>query len=206
LIGGDSVIKKFWLSPISVVLAGLFFASFLFIGCVTAVSRTQKFQPRVGIEKQFFMASDPKIFPNDVRADLGKYRDKLVSWTGIVLDLRYEEPENQPDSAFWIIKVQHRYYDWLIDFGPQPERYFLSPTGEGEFEVVVGVRRFTGADHEAAIKEVREQFHPGDMIFAYGRPTWVLDDGRVHLDYGFATSIAQHGFGTSAQSYGRIVR
>jgi hypothetical protein len=158
--------------------------------CVSMPANSQKFKPIDPIEQQFFAAADEKVFPNDVRENLGKYKDNMVAWAGVITDVNYTEPADQPESGFWIIKAKHHYFNWLVAPGPQPER----------------VHRPADADREAAAKIVRSQFRLGDMVIAYGRPTWVMDDGRVHLDFGFASAIAKEAVSTAKLKYGRLAR
>lgn len=133
---------------------------FLFLtvpGCISFAPHSNSFKPAGAIEKEYFDLSDASIFPNDIKADLKKYKDKTVSWVGVVDSVKLDEPMNQPEYGFWLIAAQHHYYDWIVDHGLQAERFFLSPDGEGPFYVVVPVKRYLTHERNQRIKEIESR-------------------------------------------------
>ena len=83
------------------------------VGCVHALPGTEPYKPGGKVEAGFMAKSDFSIFPNDVRADLTKYKGKTVAWTGIITDAQLEEPADRPLYAWWKVSVSHRYFDWI---------------------------------------------------------------------------------------------
>ncbi|HMN67937.1 MAG TPA: hypothetical protein PKC28_05295 [Bdellovibrionales bacterium] len=165
--------------------------------------RTDRFQPAGPTERQFFAASDSRIHPNDVRAGFAKYKNSTVSWVGVVKSARLEEPKEYPEFGFWHIRAVHHYYDWKVDHSVQRERFFLSSKGEGEFVVIVPVKRYTADQRVVEIEKTGNSYRPGNMIVAYGRPH-KIEKGVIELR-GFSNSVAAGDFSVN-HSYGRTAR
>ncbi len=78
--------------------------------------------------RELYARARRDVWPEHVLASPAKYRDVLVVWSGIV-----REHQVTPDGQQLRTVLDHRYWDFREDRGPQPERYFLSPRGEGAF-------------------------------------------------------------------------
>ena len=106
------------------------------------------------------------VFPSQVREQPAAWADTIVAWTGVIVAIKYQGAG--ADRAVRIMAA-HRYFDWIEDDGIQREKYFLSPRGDGRFATYWGVG--TPADQKFI-----DQFAVGDMLVAYGRPTFVRPD------------------------------
>lgn len=173
-------------------------------GCTSMLPHTKKFEPGGPQEKMYFDLSDGTIFPDDVRKDPKKYSKVIVSWTGVIESVEFDEASNDDTKSFWIFRAKHHYYDWLLDYSIQREKFFLSPKGEGKFTVIVPVKKY-GANAENFKKQVLESFAKGDMIVAYGTPDKVENES-IRLSNGFANSVPARYFSTKYLTYDRVPR
>lgn len=110
----------------------------------------------------------------DVRmADVGRTEAAgTVVWAGIVRTVRAEDTDS--GRPVLELEVEHRHFDWVADAGLQPERYFLSPLGEGNFRTRWQLPRVVSA------AEVLANMTPKDMVVVYGHPR-VVDAGGVEM-------------------------
>jgi hypothetical protein len=132
------------------------------------------------------------IFPDDVREAGGS--SELVAWAGIAESLEISEEDGVPTET---MRVLHRYFDWIEDFGLQRECFFLSPEGEGEFTAKWPLKK------EWDLKLLQQQMRPGGMMVVYGRPELV--DGDV-VDLGtasYARYFPIEAYRTDKLDYGR---
>ena len=139
------------------------------------------YEPVSAREFTFFARATRDVYPDDVRRDLDRHRRTSVAWAGVV---RSFQVSKESDATVLRFDVEHRYFDWVEDVGPQRARYFLSRRGEG---AIRGAWSMSPEAFGAASKRV----HEGDMLIVYGLfPTeyvrlvdsTIYDDTR--LDYG----------------------
>ena len=104
---------------------------FLLCGCPGTMPGSRQYQPLPEWEAKFFAQARRDIFPQDVRQDPQHFKSTLVVWTGIIKSIEHVQYNSSPFVQF---TVEHHYFDWVEDFGLQPERFFVSPYGEGYFE------------------------------------------------------------------------
>ena len=146
------------------------------------------YRPATDDEAQLYARARRDVLPGDVRNDPEGTSGTLVGWTGIVREIRISRHE----STF---VVEHFYWDWMLDFGTQLPRIFLSRQGEGVFQFSVG-----GQDGEW----LAEHSTVGDMLVAYGIPTRVTHpDATVGLRYIHARGLPEHFYSTDVWDYGR---
>lgn len=181
-----------------------YFFVLLLSGCVSSgilFPGSYTYQPSGPIESRWIKEADFSIYPDDVRKDFNKFKDKVVSWAGVIIEVRLEEPEDDPNYSYWIITADHHYFDRIDDRNIQPERYFLSKMGEGKFEVMVRMSRISGVDRDKFIRETKEWLSPGNMVVAYGRPT-KGSSGIIRL-LGHANAFPKKLYDVTKMSYGR---
>lgn len=88
------------------------------------------------------------------------YGDETIAWAGVVKDVEIFQSRYGPAVK---IQIEHRYFDWIEDHGAQPEVFFLSPRGEGEFII------FVKPDDKLSDKEARQLVPIGTMVVAVGK-------------------------------------
>jgi len=88
------------------------------------------YQPTGGPEARVFGRAAQDVYPDDVRAEPQRYVKMLVAWPGI---LRSYELTKDDETATIKLVLEHRYFDWIEDFSPRRERYFLSPVARAHF-------------------------------------------------------------------------
>ena len=135
-------------------------------GCGSFAPGSQPYRPLPQWEAQFFSQAHRDIFPGQVRQLPGAYRDSVVAWTGVIVSIEYQ---GEGASRAARITAEHRYFDWIEDSGVQREKYFLSPRGEGRFATYWGVA-------SPGDQKFIDQFSVGDMLVAYGHPSFVQPD------------------------------
>lgn len=101
----------------------------LLVGCTGGISGSKRYQVLSEHEKHMFSEANRNMFPDDVRNNFTENNHSLVVWSGIVKESKWRS-ESKSEI---IIFVEHHYWDWIEDYGLQPERAFLSPRGEGMF-------------------------------------------------------------------------
>jgi hypothetical protein len=135
--------------------------------------------------------ADRWFFPDDVRRDPDAASQKKLLWTGII---REQTRVSTPRGDAIEFRVEHHYWDFVLDYGAQLAHAFLSPRGEGSFVV-----RVSANELEADPKNFRE----GWMLLAWGSPHGVLPDGTVRLDMQASSGFPPGFFSTEMWDYGR---
>jgi len=135
-------------------------------GCTGLVPGSQAYQPLPRWEAGYFKQARRDVLPQQVRQQPDAYKDTLVAWTGVIVAIDYK---GEGAGRSVRITAEHHYFDWIEDSGIQKERFFLSPRGEGRFAVYWGAG---SADYQKFI----DQFAIGDMLVAYGHPSFVQPD------------------------------
>jgi hypothetical protein len=126
------------------------------------------YQPIKGPEAAAAEHADRYVYPADVRDQPQLHAKDMVVWAGI---LKSHEITGADAAATLVMTVEHRYYDWIEDFSPAPERYFLSPRGEGIFQASWSMSR-------QQFERMSGDVHDGDMVIVYGHPV-AASEGRV---------------------------
>jgi hypothetical protein len=152
------------------------------------------YQPTGDPEARVFERAARDVYPDDVRAEPQRYVKILVAWPGI---LRSHELKKDDDTATLKLTLEHRYFDWIEDFSPRRERYFLSPRGEGTF-------RATWSMSRAALDAMPQTLHKGDMLLVYGYPAEVRDRTVSVNPTEYARVIAGSLYTDKALNYGRV--
>ncbi|MDD5169761.1 MAG: hypothetical protein PHN75_13145 [Syntrophales bacterium] len=130
---------------------------FLICGCHTPY-HSLNFTPssQTGIEA--LSKAKRNIYPKQVLENPELYRNESVAWVGIVKDIKTVQLDKGLVAR---IVLEHHYFDWIEDHGAQPEVFFLSPRGEGEFGIILGPGEF-GSD-------IRVRIPIGSMMVAIGK-------------------------------------
>jgi len=128
------------------------------------------YRPASEEEYALFARARRDITPDSIRSGSESPAPDLVVWAGILQSL---EPGSDPSSEV-TVRVEHHYWDWVIDYGTQSTKILLSPGGEGVFEF-----QLTGAGAEW----LRDHAQIGDFTIVYGVPQDVRPDGVIQLRY-----------------------
>lgn len=133
------------------------------------------------------------VYPGDVLQHLEEHAGHTVAWAGVIRAFTVSEEAGQRVVR---LDVEHRYFDWIEDHGIQPERFFLSPRGEGTFRVAWPAPPRDRGERSVLI-------HVGDMLVSYGRPS-VVRDGVVGLHpVVYVRLIARRFYADNVLDYGR---
>jgi hypothetical protein len=133
---------------------------FTALGCPGLVPGSRMYKPVSDREAAVLARATRDIYPDDVRGDPQRYSKTLVAWAGI---LRSYEASKEHDATVLRFDIEHRYFDWIEDFGLQRERLFLSPRGEGAFRAAWSMPL-------DALGSVPQRVHEGDLLIVYGYP------------------------------------
>jgi hypothetical protein len=147
-------------------LSALALTFLLMSGC-HPVYYTADFKPSTERGVEAFARANKKIYPRQALENPELYRNETVAWAGIVKDISVFQSRMGPAAR---ILLEHHYFDWFEDHGAQPEFFFLSPRGEGDFAIVLGPGEFD----EQNIKRVPA----GLMVVAVGKPKVMSDPPR----------------------------
>ena len=150
------------------------------------------YEPLTKQEAQLLSRARRDFLPEDARYFFakqieGRSNAELVAWAGI---LREKRSSNGTPRFV----VEHRYWDWINDYGTQSTRIFLSARGEGLFHFALA-----GDEGQWLMKQAEE----GQMLIVYGVPIGVDPDGAIDLRYVHARGIPQSMYATDVWDYGR---
>ncbi len=137
------------------------------VGCPAGGSRS--YEPASEVEAELMKTASREARLGDVSE---AQSPKLVVWAGIIRNV--EARDTDSGRPVLTLEVEQRHFDWIADYGMQPERYFLSALGDGHFRASWQIPRTMSA------AEVREHVHPKDMAVVYGLPQRA-DDGTVEM-------------------------
>ena len=171
------------------------FPFFCILFCLSSCSlsgpHSKTYTPEKGsFEAKLLENSRADLFPDDVRKDIRMYREQLVVWTGIV-------KRSFVSGAAIVTDYEHHYWDFVEDYGPQKERVFLSPKGEGNFRCIQKVSEFGG-------KEKAPLPPAGYLAIVYGVVDRLDKDGTVLLRCPPLTkTLGPEKFATDIWTYGR---
>jgi hypothetical protein len=158
------------------------------VGCFPAPG-SKAFAPEGPLEKRLFPQAKRNVFPDDVRADPAAFRTSVLLWTGII---KAVQPTQIAGGRGFRAFVEHHYWDFIEDYSIQRAIAFLSPRGEGPFEVLF------------AFDIPAEKVLVGDMAIVYGSPSGMADDGRrILLDGAVLRTIRRELYATDIWDYGR---
>jgi hypothetical protein len=150
---------------------------------------SRRFEPEPADGKALAKQARHDVWPDQVRADPARYASTLVAWAGVVAERRILK-----EDRTLVIVIDHHYWDFVEDLGPQRERMFLSPRGEGRFAITEWVNEQT----------MNPGFLPvGAMAVVYGKPVEVTEDKLVVLDNKWSVTVQEGNFGTDIWDYGR---
>lgn len=127
-------------------------------GCATYSSGP--FTPPAKTDQETFGKARKDVYPRDVREHPERYRDDSIAWAGIVKNVEVFRSRVGPSVK---VLVEHRYFDWIEDHGAQPELFFLSPRGEGDFMIVLK------PEGEMTSEEASRLIPAGTMVVAVGK-------------------------------------
>lgn len=134
--------------------------------CGGLLPGSQAYSPLPQWEAGFLKQARRDVFPEQVRGDPAAFADTLVAWAGVIVSIEYR---GEGESRSVRIIAEHHYFDWVEDSSIQREKYFLSPRGEGKFATWWGVAR-------PVDQKFIDQFAVGDMLVAYGHPSFIQPD------------------------------
>jgi hypothetical protein len=163
------------------------------LACPGLVPGSRVYKPVSDREAGVFARATRDVYPGDVRQAPERYRKSLVAWAGI---LRSYEVSKENELTTLRFNIEHRYFDWIEDFGLQPERLFLSPRGEGMF-------RAAWSMPVEAFASVPEKVHEGDLLIVYGYPAEVRDQVVGFYPTEYVRLIGKNAYTDKKLDYGR---
>ncbi|MBD3402444.1 hypothetical protein GF420_06090 [candidate division GN15 bacterium] len=177
------------------VLAAVLLGLTSIAACFGSKPRSRLYEPLSGREAAQLREANRELYPDDIRGGETDLTDITIAWPGILRDLTYQDYGEFVEA---VLTVEHRYFLWTEDLGPQPEPYFLSPRGEGMF-------RTTWRLTPEALRNRREMFGNegiGNMVIVYGSPT-LLNTGELLVEAGYIREIDDDRYRTDVLDYGR---
>lgn len=164
--------------------------------CATTFS-SREYAPDTPERQAIYKKARKDVYPKQVRQNAARYADDTIAWAGIV---KSTELFQSPYGPAVRVLIEHRYFDWIEDHGAQPERFFLSPRGEGDFLIIV--KPDAGMDQKAIDRLVP----PGTMAIAVGSPyvkAAEFKDKPLALLTDYFQFIEQKWYRTDVFDYGR---
>ena len=131
----------------------------------------KRYEPASEVEAKLMQTAARDVRLTDVGVGTGQ--PELVVWAGIVRAV--EAHDTDSGRPVVSLDVEQRHFDWIGDSGLQPERFFLSPLGDGTFRTRWQLPRVVSAE------EVRAHRVPRDMVVVYGNPRLSTADGAVEM-------------------------
>jgi hypothetical protein len=129
-------------------------------GSASAVPSTREFTPESAEKQAIFQQARKDVYPKQARQHPERYAHDSIAWAGIVKDTELFQSKFGPAVK---VLIQHHYFDWLENHGAQPEVFFLSPRGEGEFMIIIR------PDEGLSNNQVRQLIPAGTMVVVVGR-------------------------------------
>ena len=164
-------------------------------GCATYSSKPYEATTPSGEEA--YKSAQRNVYPGQVRQNPTQYADVPVAWAGVVKDVTLFQSKLGPSVR---VLIEHRYFDWIEDHGAQPEVFFLSPRGEGEFVI------FLKPEKQLDVKEARKLIAVGTMVVAIGKIYVKTAQDKtmpLALMYDYYQLIGQKWYRTDVFDYGR---
>src|SRR5439155_1612311 len=123
---GPPVARPRWSRPALLLPVSMLAAATLGAGCPVASSI--RYTGASDAERKLLTQADRRVFPDDVRKDVDRFKKVTVAWTGIIRAIR---PGPAPGTSE--LDIEHHYWDWIEDHSIQKAKAFLSQRGEGSF-------------------------------------------------------------------------
>ena len=152
------------------------------------------YRPSSEWERKVLERSRFDVYPGDVRKNLTAYRSVAVAWPGVILESHFVEREKNVEV---ILLVEHHYYDWILDYSVQREKFFLSPRGEGQFKTSWFIKK---ASQQSS--EVRKAAEPSNMVLVYGTPE-IMEGETIVLKSSYIRPIMKEWYRMDILDYGR---
>jgi hypothetical protein len=152
---------------LKIVMLMLFYTTLL---SAETLMWSQQFKPSTEDGQNIFKITNKEIYPKDVLSRKAGMQDTWIAWGGIVKKVEFLESRYGPAAK---VTIEHHFFDWIEDHGAQKELFFLSPRGEGDFDIFVPVNMQ---------KPENERIPLGIMAVVIGKPQVVIDkDNKSHL-------------------------
>lgn len=151
------------------ILSAVAFTCLIISGCLPAYY-TAEFKPSTERGVEALARANKKIYPRQALENPELYRNETVAWTGIVKEINEFQSRSGQSAR---VLLEHHYFDWFEDHGAQPELFFLSPRGEGDFTIVLGPGEFDA--------QIKVRVPAGSMVVAVGKPKVMSDATRKEL-------------------------
>jgi hypothetical protein len=133
----------------------------LFLSCM------QNYMPQSNWELQEYSQTNFRIYPNDVREDLDAFKSSRIAWVGIIQESEFYE---NPDNYEVLLLMQHRYFDWEVDYSMTKSKYLVSTQGEGLFQTSWQLTK------DADLVYFMDRFSAGNLAIIYATPDTVIND------------------------------
>lgn len=180
-------------AKLRVRLALVVMGSLALAGCPGVVPGSRPYQPASPLEAAHLEQADFSLFPEDVRADPAKSKDKMIAWAGVITSAEI----TKDDSGYLIIfSLEHHYFDWVEDDSIQRAIFFLSPRGEGAFKTYW--RMPPSTDYA----ELKRQVATGTLLITYGYPVKIVG-ATIYIHPDYVRPFARPLYTTTALDYRR---
>jgi len=166
--------------------------------CCCAVLHTECYHPFSEWEMDEMNKANLWVYPNDVRPNIVNYFDTLVAWPGLIKEDSFYRSD---DQVVLELLLEHRYYDWLEDYGMQREKIFLSPRGEGLFKTTWLLK--PEAADIGMFNILKKTTAKGNLVIVYGYPDSITEDSIVFLKSTYIRPFPKGYFRCDMIDYGR---
>ena len=143
-----------------------FLAVIIIMIVVLSLNCMQSYMPQSNWELQEYNGTDFRILPNDVRQDLDRYKSSRIAWVGIIQESEFYE---NPDNYEVLLLMQHRYFDWQVDYSMTKSKYLVSTQGEGLFQTSWRLTK------DADLPYFMDRFSAGNLAIVYATPDTVIN-------------------------------
>ena len=140
-----------------------------FYGCPMAPG-SRKYMPTT-LESQYFNFSSRCILPNDINLMSESELENLprLNWVGIIENVEVDKSEAYEKI---ILKLSHKYWDFIEDFSIQDEKMFVSDKGEGDFIIEI-------ENSKVSTDSLKNIYKPKDLAICYGRLKGVKNETPI---------------------------
>lgn len=137
------------------------------IGLILLLNCMESYFPQSNWEQREYFKSNFEIQPHDLTSHWNEYKSVNVAWVGIIQESEFYE---NPDNYEVLMLMEHRYFDWNVDFSKSEAKYFISTKGEGLFQT----RWYLTKD--ADLLYFMDRFGKGNLAIVYATPDTVINN------------------------------
>ena len=132
----------------------------------------RRYQPVSMLENEIYQQIDKRIWPDDVRNNIEKYKKSKIAWVGVVEEFMTDF--TNPEYNLIRFYLKHHYYNWMENLEPQRKPIDLSTIGEGYFVCYYILGKETDSE------DIAKDF-VGEVIINYGSPIGILENNAIEM-------------------------